>query len=219
MPDVRHALPENIRFDLLENKAIRICVSEHVEESLRETRQARGPLVTIPAAIDVGELRRRFPARERDTDLLVAAMKQPEMGRRAAERLSRPGRSVRLLDELVPHDEFLDAMRRAKVTLFLPFRDEGAPLPMLEGMAVGTFVVCPDAIGNRSYCIDGFNCFRPEYEEEAVLAAADAAVEGYDELGPMLVNAAEVVARYDLPAERDAFMALLGDVDRMWAAD
>jgi glycosyltransferase involved in cell wall biosynthesis len=216
---LRHALPDNIRSARLSHKAIRICVSEHVEEALRETGQARGPMLTIPAAIDVGELQRRFPAAERDTDLLIAAMKQPEMGRRAAERLSRPGRSVRLLDELVPHDEFLDAMRRAKVTLFLPFRDEGAPLPMLEGMAVGTFVVCPDAIGNRGYCIDAFNCFRPAYEEEAVLAAAEAAVEEYNELGPLLANAAEVVRRYDLPAERDAFMALLRDVDRMWAAD
>jgi glycosyltransferase involved in cell wall biosynthesis len=214
---LRHALPDNIRSARLSHKAIRICVSEHVEEALRATGEARGPLVTIPAAIDVGELQRRFPDAERDTDLLIAAMKQPEMGRRAAQRLSRAARAVRLLDELVPHDEFLDAMRRARVTLFLPFRDEGAPLPMLEGMALGTFVVCPDAIGNRGYCIDGFNCYRPEYEEEAVLAAAEAAMEGYGELGELLANAAEVVKRYDLPAEREAFMTLLEDVDRMWA--
>jgi hypothetical protein len=213
---LRHALPDNVRHTRLSNRAIRICVSEHVAESLRETGAARGPIVTIPAAIDVGDLQRRFPVAARDTDLLIAAMKQPEMGARAAHRLQAPGRTVRLLDSLIPHDQFLDAMRHAKVTLFLPFRDEGAPLPMLEGMALGTFVVCPDAIGNRGYCLDGFNCFRPEFGEQRIIEAAAAAVEGYDALGPLLANAATTVRDYDLPAERAAFLDLLRAVDRIW---
>lgn len=214
---LRHALPENIRHSRLGYRAIRICVSEHVAESLRATGAARGPIVTIPAAIDVGDLRRRFPPGERDTGLLIAAMKQPAMGARVAARLQAPGRSVRLLDALIPHDEFLEAMSRAQVTLFLPFRDEGAPLPMLEGMAVGTFVVCPDAIGNRGYCLDGVNCYRPDFDEERIVEAAAAAVQGYDALGPLLANAAETVRAYDLPAERAAFLDLLRDVDRVWA--
>src|SRR5688572_12463741 len=57
---LRHALPDNIRHSRLGYRAIRICVSEHVAESLRETGEARGPIVTIPAAIDVGDLQRRF---------------------------------------------------------------------------------------------------------------------------------------------------------------
>lgn len=213
---LRHALPDNLRYSLLENRAIRICVSEHVAEALRETGKVRGPMFTIPAAIDVADLQRRFPPVERDTDLLIAALKQPEMGRRMAPLLAAPNRKVRLLDGLVPHDDFLDAMRRAKVTLFLPAYDEGAPLPMLEGMALGTFVVCPDVIGNRAYCVDGHNSFRPAYEEEEVLAAAAAALDGYDGLGTLLANAAETVREYDLPAERRAFLEVLHDVDRLW---
>jgi hypothetical protein len=50
-----------------------------------------------------------------------------------------------------------------------------------------------------------------------VFAAADVAVGGYEKLGPLLANAAEVVRRYDLPAEREAFLGLLRHVDRMWA--
>ena len=103
--------------------------------------------------------------------------------------------------------------------VFLPFRDEGAPLPMLEGMAVGTFVVCPDAIGNRGYCLDGINCYRPDFDEERIVEAAAAAVQGYDALRPLLANAAETVRAYDLPAERAAFLDLLRDVDRVWAGD
>jgi hypothetical protein len=213
---LRHALPDNIRHARLAHRAIRICVSEHVAESVRESGAARGPIVTIPAAIDVADLQRRFPPAGRDTDLLIAAMKQPEMGARVAQRLQAPGRNVRLLDSLIPHDRFLDGMRRAKVTLFLPFRDEGAPLPMLEGMALGTFVVCPDAIGNRAYCLDGFNCYRPEFDEEKIVEAAAAAVERYDALAPLLTNAAATVRDYDLPAERAAFLDLLRAVDRIW---
>jgi glycosyltransferase involved in cell wall biosynthesis len=172
---------------------------------------------TIPAAIDVPDLQRRFPPAERDLDLLVVATKQPEMGRRGAERLRAPGRTLRLVDDQVPHDDLLDAMRRARVTLFLPFRDEGAPLPMLEAMALGSFVVCPDVIGNRAYVLDGHNAFRPDFDEEHILEAAAAALESYDDLGPLLANAAETVRDYDLPAERRAFLPILHDAERLWA--
>jgi hypothetical protein len=213
---LRHAWPENIRYGLLENKAIRICVSEPVADSLRETAKVRGPIFTIPAAIDVADLQRRFEPVERDLDLLILATKQPEMGRRAAERLRAPERTLRLVDDQVPHEDLLDAMRRARVTLFLPLPEEGAPLPMLEGMALGTFVVCPDAIGNRAYVLDGHNSFRPEFDEEQILEAAATALESFDTLGPLLANAAETVRDYDLPAERDAFLPILRDAERLW---
>lgn len=217
MQSLRHALPENIRYDLLENKAIRICVSEYVADSLRDTGVVNGPVFTIPAAIDVAELRRRFPPGERDTDLLIVATKQPEMGQRAAGRLGAPGRTLQLIDSLVPHDEFLAAMSRARVTVFFPSRDEGAPLPMLEAMALGTFVVCPDAIGNRGYVLDGHNAFRPDYEEERIVEAAAAALADHDALQPLLANASETVRAYDLPAERDAFLPILRDAERIWS--
>ena len=43
-------------------RPIRICVSEHVADALRETGKVRGPLFTIPAAIDVPDLQRSVPA-------------------------------------------------------------------------------------------------------------------------------------------------------------
>ena len=36
------------------------------------------------------------------------------------------------------------------MTLFLPNQREGVYIPGLEGMALGTLVVCPDCVGNRS---------------------------------------------------------------------
>jgi len=219
MQSLRHAWPDNLRYGLLENKAIRICVSEHVADALRETGQVRGPVFTIPAAIDVSDLQRRFPPAERDLDLLIVATKQPEMGRRTAQRLRTPQRALRLVDDQVPHGELLDAMRRARVTLFLPFREEGAPLPMLEAMALGSFVVCPDVIGNRAYVLDGHNAFRPDFDEEQIVEAAASALESYGDLGPLLANASETVRDYDLPAERRAFLPILHDAERLWAQD
>ena len=218
MQSLRHALPENIRYDLLENKAIRICVSEYVADSLRDTGVVNGPVFTIPAAIDVAELRLRFPPGERDTDLLIVG---DQAGRDGAARRGAAGRAG-------PHpaaDRLARAARRVPrgdVTRagdgLLPSRDEGAPLPMLEAMALGTFVVCPDAIGNRGYVLDGHNSFRPDYEEEQILEAAAAALADHDALQPLLANASETVRAYDLPAERDAFLPILRDAERIWSS-
>jgi glycosyltransferase involved in cell wall biosynthesis len=52
----------------------------------------------------------------------------------------------------------LNWINQAKITVFLPYRDiEGFYMPALEGMALGTLVVCPDCIGNRSFCLPGYN--------------------------------------------------------------
>ena len=46
-------------------------------------------------------------------------------------------------------------MARARVTVLVPNPKEGFYLPALEAMALGTIVVCPDCVGNRSFCVAG----------------------------------------------------------------
>jgi glycosyltransferase involved in cell wall biosynthesis len=215
---VRHVWPDNPRHDLLGSRAIRIGVSPEVTEALADTGLVNGPLVTIPAAIDFAGL---ASARrdERDTNLGIVALKTPELGRSVAERLRRPGRTIRLVDRLVPRGEFLDAIARSEVTLFLPYRVEGAPLPILEGMALGTVVVCPDVVGNRSYGEPGVNSFRPPYEEEAIVAATEEALGQWPDLGEMIAAGEQTARDYDLPAEREAFLRLLGEAETLWADD
>jgi glycosyltransferase involved in cell wall biosynthesis len=215
---VRHVWPDNPRHDLLGSRAIRISVSPEVTKALAETELVNGPLITIPAAIDfaaVAAARRN----ERDTNLAIVALKAPELGRAIAERLRRPGRTVRLLDCLVPRAEFLDTIARSEVTLFLPYRVEGAPLPILEGMALGTVVVCPDVVGNRSYGEPGVNSFRPPYEEEAIVAATEDALGRLPDLGEMIAAAQQTARDYDLRAEREAFQRVLEEADTLWAGD
>ena len=75
---------------LLRHSAIRICVSPEVERAILGTGRVRGPVFTIPDAIDVGEVERLAGAGPRDIDVLVAANKQPATG--ALARASGCGR-------------------------------------------------------------------------------------------------------------------------------
>ena len=205
------------RARFLPNKAIRICVSPEVTSAIEGTGRVRGPVFTIPDAIDLERLARHARSGPRDLDLLVLANKQPEMGHAVLERLADAGRA-QIVDARSPHDEVLDLLARAAVTVMVPNPKEGFYLPAVEGMALGTIVVCPDCIGNRSFCLDEVNCFRPAYDVEAIVAAAREALAGRADLTGMIEAAAETARRHDLPAERAAFLEILDRVDELWAA-
>jgi glycosyltransferase involved in cell wall biosynthesis len=105
------------------------------------------------------------------------------------------------------------------VTLFLPNETEGFYLPALEGMALGTIVVCPDCVGNRSFCIPGVNAFRPAFQfdnlvhdTESALTMDEPAVEALRRV------ATETVSNYSLDAERQKFHKVLADLDALWAS-
>lgn len=217
---VWHAAPNDKlgRARFLPNKAIRICVSPEVTRALERTGRVRGPIFTIPDAIDVERLAGIVRPGAPDLDLLVLANKQPERGRAVIECLAGSGRA-HIVDTRSPHDELLDLMSRAAVSVFVPNPKEGFYLPALEGMALGTIVVCPDCVGNRSYCIDRENCFRPAFSVEAIVADAREALARRDELAPMIARAAETARRHDLRAERSSFLGILDRVEELWAAD
>jgi hypothetical protein len=216
---VWHADPSDKlgRARFLPNKAIRICVSPEVTRAIERTGRVRGPVFTIPDAVDVEQLARHARSGPRDIDLLVLANKQPEQGHAVLERLATAGRA-RIVDSRSPHDEVLDLMARAAVTVFVPNPKEGFYLPALEGMALGTIVVCPDCVGNRSFCLDQVNCFRPSYDVEEIVAAAREALARRAEPTGMVEAAAETARRHDLRHERAAFLEILDRVDDLWGA-
>jgi len=215
---VFHAWPDNPRSAFLPYRAIRICVSPEVREAIEATGRVRGPVVTIPDAIEFDEVR-SFARPERDIDVLIAALKAPELGRRLAKRLGVPGRVVELIDTRIPRAEFLAKMSRAHVTTFLPWEIEGFYIPALEGMAVGTVVVCPDIVVNRSFCLPGVNCFRPEYEEDPLAQATESALAALADLAPMRARALETAREHDLPREREAFASVVSRLDELWSQD
>lgn len=212
---VRHADDWSIQSRYLDRKAIRICVSEEVAEAVTAAG-SRGPIVVIPNAVDVPSVARDAKER-RPTDLLVAGLKQPGLAMRLAERLEAPGRAMETLTEHLERDDFLAAIRRARVTLFLPNDEEGFYLPALEGMALGTLVICPDCVGNRAFCLPGQNAFRPEYRFDELVRAAEEALSLPLADADALIACGRRTAQAHSPwAEREAFSHVLANLDRLW---
>lgn len=213
---VRHADPNSTRFEFLSRKAIRICVSEEVARALRETGRTQGPMTVIPNSVDLEELP-AFNGEIRDVDVLIAALKQPLLGEALERRLKRRDRRIKVLSELLPRSEFLNLMQSARTTVFLPNKTEGFYLPPLEGMALGTLVVCPAHGGERSIYLPGQNCFRPTYTLEEVAGAAESALAlTPDQAQQMRANARQTAEEHSLLRERLAFLDVLHDIDQLW---
>jgi glycosyltransferase involved in cell wall biosynthesis len=213
---VRHAADWSIQSAYLGRKAIRLCVSQQVADAV-EAAGSRGSTIVIPNGIDVPIVAPDSPDM-RPVELLIAGLKQPALAVRAAERLAAPGRSIAVLTDHVSRDAFLDAMRRARVTLFLPNEEEGFYLPALEGMALGTIVVCPDVVGNRSFCTPGVNAFRPAFRLDDVVHDAETALRLEGPAAKVLRRGGTETARnHSLDAEREKFHQVLADLDALWA--
>jgi Glycosyl transferases group 1 len=196
--------------------AVRVCISNEVADALIATGRVAGPVFAIPNAVDPGELPEPLPPGERDLDFLVVAPKQRALGLQLCARLWRPGRRGRVLLRWRARQDFLHLLRRARVAVLLPCRLEGLYLPALEAMALGVIVVCPDCVGNRSVCVPGETAFRPEYTAETILSAAEEALRlDVDQRGLLLAGAAETVARHSPGAEREAFLEILSQIDRL----
>jgi glycosyltransferase involved in cell wall biosynthesis len=219
---VRHAAHDDplprYRFlhQALSFKAIRICVSPEVAGAIEATGRVRGPIFTIPNGIDVEAVRAIGRSRERDIDLLVVANKQADRGNDIARQLERPGRRVHLHDRPVARADFLQLIGRSRVATFVPTPAEGFYLPALEAMALGTVVVCPDVIGNRSFCIDGENCLRPRNSEEEIVRATESALHDPDASRELVRRAEDTVGWHDLTVERHSFLEILTDAERLW---
>ena len=216
---VWHACPNDPlnRHKFLPHKAIRICVGPQITKAITRTGRVRGPVFTIPNALDLDEVADLAGTPERDIDVLVAANKRPELGRRVAARLRSGDRVVELVDQRIPRRELVRLMARARVTVFVPNPKEGFYLPALEGMAIGTVVVCPDCIGNRSFCVPGENCFRPAHQEDEIVAAAETALREEPRLGDLKERALATARDHHLAGERAAFLEILDRADELWA--
>jgi glycosyltransferase involved in cell wall biosynthesis len=214
---VRHGADWSIQSNYLDRKAIRLCVSQEVADAVEEAG-SRGPIVVIPNGVDAPIIT-PGDSSARPVDLLIAGLKQPAMATRAATQLARTGRSIEVLTDRLLRDDFLDAMRRARVTLFLPNETEGFYLPALEGMALGTIVVCPDCVGNRSFCLPQINAFRPAFRFDDLVQETETALTMKEPAAEALRRGAmETVSNYSLDAERRRFHEVLADLDALWVS-
>ncbi len=202
----RHIDPHHPCSSFLQYPAIRICVSE----ALKQVVKGKGPVVLIPNGLDLQQF---TASANRDIDLLIVAYKQPQLGGALGDRLKSYGR-VQVLDQVISRPEFLNYLHRSVATVFLPLPQEGFYLPALEGMAAGTLVICPDCLGNRSFCLDGITCITPAYNLEAICKAVTQISQL--PLGQILAAAKQMVAKHDLMTERQTFTGLLADLEQLW---
>ncbi|HVU85658.1 MAG TPA: glycosyltransferase family 4 protein [Puia sp.] len=211
---IRHADIYSQRYKFLRNRAIRICVSREVAKAIINAGPPNGPIFVIPNAININKTTK---ITSQNIDLLIAALKQPELGKRIKKRFEKLGRRVELLDSRLPRSEFLAKLSRSKTTLFLPLAVEGFYLPALEGMALGTIVICPDALGNREFCRPGINAFMPTFSEESIIAATIEALNmSMPQREKMLGSGQAMAAKHSQVKERRAFLRILRQASELW---
>jgi hypothetical protein len=167
---VLHGDPSDPKFTYLTRPALRICVSAAVAEALSATGHVAGPIVAIENGIDIGPITATIETSVR-SGVFIAGYKAPDVGREIAVRLCQRV-NVDLAEGFVPQEEFFRRLSRARLCVLLPHAKEGFYLPALEAMALGTPVIVPDCIGNRSFCLNGLTCLVPEFNVAAIAQAA-----------------------------------------------
>jgi hypothetical protein len=213
----RHSDSLNVRYSFLRYPALRICVSQGVEASLLGTGQVNGPIYTIPNCLDVSDFPAPLPANGRKWDVFLGALKAPRLGQQIFGELQDLGLAVYLATEFMPRDLYLRQIADSRIALLLPNTTEGFYLPALESMALDTLVICPDCVGNRSFCIDGHNCFRPAYTLDELKEATNLAISVSDsERSKWIANGRDTVAEHNISKERESFLAILNDLGSLW---
>jgi hypothetical protein len=214
---IRHADRRDPKRPFLRLPAVRICVGSEVADAINATGEVCGPVITIPNGIDI-QVDRTMDMAGRDIDIAVIGHKVPDFAREVAARLKRPGRRLHLIDEFVARPQFLDVLARTRLAVFVPRRHEGFYLPALEAMATGTPVVCPDSVGNRSFCRDEETCWFTPYDMDALIVRAETAWSAdADTVERIRRGAWDEAARHDLANERRAFLDVLADLPALWA--
>ena len=77
-------------------------------------------------------------------------------------------------------------------------------------MALGSVVVCPDVIGNRSFCIPSGTAFLPTYTTDEVIGATRTALEA--DHTSYIAAGREMAASHSLIGERERFLGILKSV-------
>jgi hypothetical protein len=213
----RHAETKSELRGYLSNHAVRICVSAPVAEAIQATGEVNGPVFTIPNGIDLGSLPALKSTGARKIDLMIGGLKAPQLGREVHRAIAQNSQNIECLFDRLPRHEYLSRLSEAKIALVLPRPIEGFYLPALEAMASGAITVCPDCVGNRDFCLDEVNCFRPDYDVDRIVAATRRALQQSEgERALMQQQAQSTVARHLLATERTSFLRILAQIDDLW---
>lgn len=218
---VNHANPSDVKYNFLSQRAIRICVSAEVSDAVSSTGKANGPIFTIPNGVDLESFEKKIPDAQKKIDILILAIKNPELGleleKDILNMLNLSNFNILTIINLMPRAKFLSLVIESKICVFLPNYTEGFYLPALEAMALESLVVCPDCIGNRSFCLDQVNCLRPGYDKQSILDAVYKGImmSSSDRQG-IILNAKKIAEKHSLASERESFYSILDNIKNIW---
>jgi hypothetical protein len=205
---VCHALADNPRYEFLARRATRICVSEQVAQAVRQTGKCNGPIYTIPNGTDVS-LKHLYSMDTQSSDVMVVGLKQPKLAAKLARIMRRRHIRVDCVTKFLEREEFLRRMAGARIVVTLPDQLEGFYLPALEAMALGKAVVCPDAVGNRGFCIDRVTALMPQPHPRALAASVTELLVNPVLEQDLIRSAKRVASVYTLERERSAFLEIM----------
>ncbi len=205
---VRHADPDDHLFQFLSNPATRICVSEEVSDAIMKTDIVNGSIVTNPNGLNF----RVFPqfVKKKDISIFIDGIKNPILAEALAQKIKNQGMGCYLLTRRIPREKYLALLNSSRIAVFLPHKSEGFYLPAMEAMYLRTLVICPDCIGNRSFCIDNVTCLRPSYAFDDIYQAVRS-VHMLSEKQKQLImdNAYALAEKSTLSQERERFYEVL----------
>jgi len=171
---IRHVNPDFLNgyaLDLLKRKNFsRICVSPEVSKAIAPHVTNYSLTCTIPNVIDTKLF---YPTNHRKTSphklkVLYANWKNT-FGNQIRDHwksMNTPHNiTFESIDQLISQNTLADRMRNTDIFIGTPNPMEGFYLAPLEAMASAVAVICPDVIGNRSFCIPNVTCLMPTYND------------------------------------------------------
>ncbi|WP_062059894.1 glycosyltransferase [Cellvibrio sp. OA-2007] len=214
---VRHADPAQPMHRFLSQRAIRICVSPEVEKAITGTGKVNGPVFTIANGIDIPAIE----PRQKRHDVFIFGPKNPHMAEELKTRLAQQDIGSFCVTEWLPREQLLVLLASSRIAVMLPNPTEGFYLPALEAMRYADITIVPDCVGNRSFCHNQQNCLIPEYNSAALAGAVNEALvlhQQHDRLNIFKQHCAATLAYHSLQRERTEFLALMNQVDELWAS-
>lgn len=208
-----HADPKEKKFNYLEFKAHRICVSEFVRQKILNTGRVNGPVFTIPNGIkQPAELNHK-----KKRQILILGQKKRELAKKLRNSLLIKylfRYSIKTLIWPVAAEEFLEAISRAEITICLPLEEEGFYLPALEAMSRNSLVICPDVGGNMEFCVHKKNCMIATY---SIQGFKDALLEldqlSKEKKNDIKAHALDTSRHYHLQREQTMFEQILNQLN------
>lgn len=215
---LRHSDPGSPLRSYLSYPAVRICVSQQVADAIVGTGEVNGPVHVVPNGIE--HVENQDPrAMQNSLDILIVGKKNPLLANRLYEKL-RHLYACRNVATFLPRGELIALMQKSTVTICLPDQREGFYLPALEAMAAGSLVICPDCVGNRDFCHDGWNMLKPSFDISHLETAAHTAVAMHDTVrAVVLKNARQTAGQHSLAAEGRKLQTILGCYQDFFAKD